>query len=279
MRNSVGRIRQRMLDTSRFQDADKYAAYLKTPAGRLRSELAWENLRRFLPGNTSQRRTLDVGGGTGFASVQLARLGFEVVLLDCSEEMLGIARQQAEASDVAARVSLRCADAGQLTELFAPGSFDVVVCHNLLEYVEDPSAVVRDIAHVLRKDAVLSLLVRNRAGEVLRAAIKSGDWELATANLYAKTVVDSLYGESVRVFAPADIHEILSWGGLEIVAEHGVRVCSDYVSAQDMTDEQYRQVFKLELTLGARPELAAIARYIQVIARRSGASSSKATGR
>jgi hypothetical protein len=30
----------RMLNTSRFQDADKYAAYLKTPAGRLRSEFA-----------------------------------------------------------------------------------------------------------------------------------------------------------------------------------------------------------------------------------------------
>ena len=46
----------RMLDASRFQDADKYEAYLKTPSGRLRSELAWENLRGFLPSNTSKRR-------------------------------------------------------------------------------------------------------------------------------------------------------------------------------------------------------------------------------
>ena len=38
-----------MLDISRFQDADKFAAYLKMPLGRLRSELAWENVRRFLP--------------------------------------------------------------------------------------------------------------------------------------------------------------------------------------------------------------------------------------
>ena len=65
----------RMLDASRFQDANKYEAYLKTPSGRLRSELAWENVRRFLPSYTSKRRALDVGGGTGFASVQLARMG------------------------------------------------------------------------------------------------------------------------------------------------------------------------------------------------------------
>src|SRR6267378_3647294 len=131
----------RMLDTSRFQDADKYAAYLKTTAGRLRSELAWENVRRFLPREASKRRALDVGGGTGFASVQLARLGYEVVLLDGSEEMLRIARQQAEAGSVAARISICHADAGQLRELFDAESFDIVVCHNLLDYAEDPSTV------------------------------------------------------------------------------------------------------------------------------------------
>src|SRR6266849_1106018 len=200
----------RMPDASRFQDADKYAAYLKTPAGRLRSELAWENVRRFLPRNASKRRVLDVGGGTGFASVQLARMGYEVLLLDGSEQMLGIARQQAEAGGVAARISFCHADAGQLPEIFDIESFDIVVCHNLLEYAENPSATVRDIAHVLRKDAMLSVLVRNRAGEVLRAAIKSGDWKLAAANLTAETVLDSLFGEPIRVFAPAEVRDLLA---------------------------------------------------------------------
>jgi hypothetical protein len=37
-----------MLDISRFQDADKCAAYLKIPLGRLRSDLAWEIVRRLL---------------------------------------------------------------------------------------------------------------------------------------------------------------------------------------------------------------------------------------
>jgi hypothetical protein len=65
MQDTARELETGMLDTSRFQDADKYAAYLKTPAGRLRSELAWENARRFLPGNASECRALDVGGGTG----------------------------------------------------------------------------------------------------------------------------------------------------------------------------------------------------------------------
>jgi S-adenosylmethionine-dependent methyltransferase len=258
-----------ILDTSRFQDAGKYAAYLKTPPGRIRSELAWENVRRSLPRNGSKYRALDVGGGTGFASVQLARMGFHVTLLDGSEEMLRIAREQAEAGPARERISFCRANAGQLPELFDAGSFDVVVCHNLLEYVERPSATVRDISHVLRKDGMLSILVRNRAGEVLRAAIKSGDWELATANLSAETVVDSLYGESVRVFALEEVRDLLTQAGLEVVAEHGVRVFFDYTHLENLTDASYSQMFELESALGARPEFVAIARYIQVIARRS----------
>lgn len=268
-----------MLDTTRFRNAAEYASYLKTLAGRLRSELAWENLRCCLPRDTSTRRALDVGGGTGFASVQLAQVGYEVVLLDSSEEMLGIAQRQAEASSTTAQISFCHADAGRLADLFEASSFDVVVCHNLLEYLEDPFTVVRHIARVMRQGAVVSVLVRNRAGEVLRAAINSADWKLAKANLSAEIVTDTLFGEPVRVFAPEDVRSMLAKAGLVVVTEYGVRVLSDYLDlADDLNSEEYRQVFELERMLGAQPQFAAIARYTQVIARRSRASSGKETG-
>ena len=267
----------RALKTTQFQDADKYASYLRTAAGKLRCELAWENLRRVLPGRGSRLRVLDLGGGTGFMSVCLARMEFQVVLLDSSEEMLGIARKEAETSGVAERISFRHADAGQLLELFEAESFDIVVCHNLLEYVGDPSAIVRSIAHLLRKEGVVSVLVRNRAGEVLKAAIKSGDWGLAKANLSAGTVVDSLFGKPVRVFDPADVLHMLAQASLGIVAEYGVRVFSDYLDPEEPNGEAYRQMLELEFILGAQPKFAAVARYTQLIARRSSTSPGKGT--
>lgn len=124
---------------------------------------------------------------------------------------------------------------------------------------------------------MLSILVRNRKGEVLKDAIKSRDWKLATANLAAETVVDSLYGEAVRVFTAAEIRDLLVRAGLEVVAEDGVRVFFDYLGVENLTDAAYAEIFELESTLGARPEFSAIARYIQVIARRSSASSNKVT--
>jgi S-adenosylmethionine-dependent methyltransferase len=199
-------------------------------------------------------------------------MDFQVVLLDSSEEMLGIARQEAEASGVADRITFRHADASELHNLFEGESFDIVVCHNLLEYVADPCELLRSAAQVARKDAVVSILVRNRAGEVLKAAIKSGDWRLVKANLSATTVTDSLFGKPVRVFEPAELRHALANAGLGVDAEFGVRVFSDYVDSVDHLDEKaYRQLLEIESTLGAHPQFAAIARYSQLIARRSGA--------
>ena len=157
-------------------------------------------------------------------------------------------------------------------------SFDVAVCHNLLEFSENRSVIVQGIANVLRKDAVLSVLVRNRAGEVLKSAIKSRNCKIAVANLTAETVADSLYDEPVRVFAVAEVGDLLAQARLEVVAEHGVRVFSDYVDLENLAGAVFAEIFELELALGMRPEFAAIARYIQVIARRSGGSSSEVTG-
>jgi S-adenosylmethionine-dependent methyltransferase len=258
-----------MLDATQFQDAEKYSEYLKTLSGRLRSDLALENLEVFLPNPGRQPRVLDLGGGTGLMSVRLAQKEFQVVLLDNSEEMLGIARKEAEASGVAERISFRHADACQLQKLFEPESFDVVVCHNLLEFLADPGGIVRSISYALKKDGILSLLLRNRGGEVLKTAIKSPDVELAKNHLSAQTVADSLYGKPVRLFDPADVMQMLSKANLDAITARGVRVFSDYREVADPDPETYLRLLETEFTLGSQPQFAAIARYIQIIAQHS----------
>lgn len=256
------------LSTGRFPDPDRYTAYLQTVEGRLRAELGWLNLRGFLPASGAGQRALDVGGGTGTLSLRLAALGFEVELLDSSAAMLAVARKEAEASALSGRISFRHADVNRVSDLLEPSSFDLVVCHNLLEYVDDPSAVLRSLAQLLRKgaNAVLSLLTRNRYGEVLKAAIKSRDLELAKTALSAETVLDSLYGQPLRVFDPVEVCVMAEQAGLELLAQRGVRVVADYLDCEALTEDAYQRLLDLELLLGAQPHLAAIARYTQIIA-------------
>jgi S-adenosylmethionine-dependent methyltransferase len=257
----------------RFQSGvQDYAVYLETPVGRLRSDLAFANLRDFLPRPAEGSLcALDLGGGTGAAAVPLARLGIHVTLLDSSPAMLDIAKRAAQEAGVTDKVVLQPGDATQLANLFHAGSFDVILCHNLLEYVDDPDAVLRGAARLLRdSSAMLSVLVRNRAGEVLKAALLGGDLAAAENNLTAAWGQESLYGGRVRLFTSASLRAMLTEASLAAIAERGVRVLADYLPPQVSRSADYELIFELERKLGRRPEFAAVARYMHVLARRSG---------
>src|ERR1700722_6120187 len=153
-------------DCERFHaGAVKYSAYLETPEGRLRLDLAFANLLEFLPQATQPLNALDIGGGTGANAVCLTRLGHHVTLLDSSLQMLDFAKRAAQEAGVTERITLKHGDATQLENLLPAESFDVILCHNILEYVDDPSAVLRIAARALRDSSgIISVLVRNQAG-------------------------------------------------------------------------------------------------------------------
>jgi len=258
-------------DFERFRSgAAKYAAYLETPDGRLRLDLAVANLQDFLPQATRSLRALDLGGGTGAIAVRLAHLGFDVTLLDASEAMLDFAERAAREGGVKDRIALKHGDVSQFANLFPAGSFDVIVCHNILEFVDDPCAVLRSAASGLRDpSSVLSVLVRNRAGEVLKAAIHGGDLAAAEHNLTAEWGDESLYGGRVRLFTPESLRAMLLESSLAVTAERGVRVVSDYLPPKVSRNDEYDRIFEIERKLGKRPEFAAVARYTHFLAHRA----------
>ncbi len=258
-------------DSERFQSgANKYAAYLETPEGRLRSDLAFANLHDFLPLQAKEPLcALDLGGGTGAAAVRLARLGMHVTVLDCSPAMLDIAQRAAHEGGVAEKIVVKHGEAAQLASLFPARSFDVILCHNILEYVDDPGAVLRDAARALRgSSAIVSVLVRTQAGEVLKAAIREGDLDQAENDLMAEWGEESLYGGRVRLFSNDYMLRMLKAASLTLIVEQGVRVVADYLPPSVSRDAEYQRILELERKLGMRPEFAAVARYRQCLARR-----------
>ncbi len=89
------------------------------------------------------RRVLEVGCGTGVIAGEVARLSSaSVVGLDVDAGMLGAARQYTP------QVALVQGDARSLP--FGDGAFDLVLCHYLLMWLEDPTRAVAEMARVAR---------------------------------------------------------------------------------------------------------------------------------
>lgn len=254
----------------RFEnDASRYAAYTETPEGRLRADLTFANLQEFLPTSAGIKslRALDLGCGTGAAGVRLARLGIHGTLLDSSEAMLALAEQKVVEAGVSELITVKRGDAAQLSDIFQAKAFDIILCHNLLEYVDDTSALLRGAAHAMRdSSAILSVLVRNQAGEAFKTALQTGDLAAAEHNLTAQWGQESLYGGTVRLFTPATLDAILKDASLTITARRGVRVVADYLPAQISRSAEYERIFALERKLGERQEFFGVARYLQCLA-------------
>jgi S-adenosylmethionine-dependent methyltransferase len=261
-----------VIDENRFEnDANRYAAYLETPEGRLRADLTFANLQDLLPASTKANslRALDLGCGTGATAVRLAHLGIHVTLLDSSPTMLALAQRTIVKAKVRDKVTLKQGDAAQLADVLPRGSFDVILCHNLLEYIDDPGAVLRGAVRLMRDSStILSVLVRNQAGEVLKAALQTGDLAAAEQALTAGWAQESLYGGRVRLFTPEALETTLKAASLTIRARSGVRVVVDYLPEQISRSAEYERIFALERTLGERPEFFGVARYLHYLANR-----------
>ena len=117
-----------------------------------RTAVVWAALLPVLDGTLlgGPGDVLDIGGGTGGFAVRLAELGHRVQVVDPSPDALAALDRRARESGVADQVTGQQGDLSSLLDVAGPGSADLVLCHGVLEVVDDPAAALATIAEVLR---------------------------------------------------------------------------------------------------------------------------------
>lgn len=102
-------------------------------------------------------RVLDIGTGSGFVAIEVAKLlrgsHCQIVGLEMSSAMLTIAAENAIQAGLDDGLTWRLGDAKTMP--FADGEFDCVVSNDSLHHWEDPLRVFNEIARVLKPNGKL----------------------------------------------------------------------------------------------------------------------------
>ncbi|MEU9188704.1 methyltransferase domain-containing protein [Streptomyces sp. NPDC048484] len=172
-------------------------------------------------------RVLDVGMGQGTQALRLARAGHQVTGVEQDSTMISVAREAlaAEPEGIRGRVRIVESDGRDTGVHFLPGSFDVVLCHGVLMYVEEPDALLAGLARMLAQGGLLSLLVRNADALAMRPGL-AGDWTGALASFDTRAYTNRL-GLAVRADELDTLTGTLAGIGAPLHAWYGVRVFTD----------------------------------------------------
>ncbi|WP_217165766.1 bifunctional 2-polyprenyl-6-hydroxyphenol methylase/3-demethylubiquinol 3-O-methyltransferase UbiG [Streptomyces sp. AC512_CC834] len=172
-------------------------------------------------------RVLDVGMGQGTQALRLARAGHQVTGVERDATMIAAARHALAGQPEGIRERMRIVEGdGRDTGVhFLPGSFDVVLCHGVLMYVEEPDPLLAGLARMLAPGGLLSLLVRNGDALAVRPGLY-GDWAGALAAFDTTTYRNRL-GLDVRADRLATLTAKLASIGAPLHTWYGVRVFTD----------------------------------------------------
>jgi S-adenosylmethionine-dependent methyltransferase len=163
-----------------------------------RSSLLWHVLGAVVSARVAEtgRHALDivdVGGGTGGLAVRFAALGHNVTVVDPSPDALAAAQRRA--AEAGARLASVQGDAASLDSVAGTAAADLVICHNVLEYVEEPADAMSAIARVLRPSAVVSVLASNAVAAVLHRALAGRFAEARTLLVASVPAAQGIQGQ------------------------------------------------------------------------------------
>ncbi|MER6465165.1 methyltransferase domain-containing protein [Streptomyces sp. NPDC048409] len=172
-------------------------------------------------------RVLDVGMGQGTQALRLARAGHQVTGVEREPAMIAAAREAlaGEPEGIRERVRIVEGDGRDTGVHFLPGGFDLVLCHGVLMYVEEPDALLAGLARMLAPGGLLSLLVRNADALAMRPGL-SGDWAGAL-DAFDTVSYRNRLGLDVRADRLAAVTAALAGIGAPLHSWYGVRVFTD----------------------------------------------------
>lgn len=158
----------------------------------------------------------------------------------------------------------------ELVQAMQENAFDMVVCHNVLEYVDDQETYLQDLARVVKPGGYLSLVKHNRAGRVMQMAVLLNDFEMANNLLDGGCGKSGQFGD-IRYYEDEDV---LRWlPGFSCEKCWGARTFWDLQQKQECHSDAawQRSMLALEERVSELPKYQDIAFFHHLLLKKADA--------
>ena len=220
---------------------------------------AWERLFKRIVwsqiGDLKGLSILDFGSGEGITADHYAANN-SLTAVEPSDEMLSNAWKDNEYTQIIGDISS--------LSVFDDNSFDFIICHNVLEYIDDKQTVICELARVLKPNGRISIVKHNRAGRVMQMAVLLDDMEKANALLNGENSTASRFG-AIRYYNDSDITK---WSNsLKLVDLYGIRTFWDLQQNQQKHEQEewQKSMVQLEMRVSQIDEYRRIAFFHHLV--------------
>lgn len=186
------------------------------PWDALMKRMVWQQL-----GDIENKTILDFGSGTGVTANYFAEKN-TVIAIEPSEEAVKERWQEFPYQQILGSTD-------KLKELPSE-AYDLILCHNVLEYALDREEILNEFTRVLKKDGTISLVKHNRPGRIMQMVVLLNDFEHANSLLDGKNGASGQYG-TIHYYEDSDIEKFCT--GLKINKTLGMRTFWDLQQNQE----------------------------------------------
>lgn len=234
-------------------------------------KITMDNIRRFLP-KDKQGYVLDAGGGTGIFSLELAKMGYQVVLTDISKGMLEEARKKIDERGLIRQIEIVESNVCGMPE-FPDNHFDMVLCEgDPLSYCGDYQSATAELARVAKQGARVIASVDSR--------ISALHWLRETDDLKAiKKLVETGevmmrhdrkdFSYVIHAFTPEELQKLFEANGLSVERILGKPVIAHRFKISRSGDPKVQEwLYRLELEHCDDPDWLPWGGHLEIVGRK-----------
>ena len=249
---------------------ERWKSDQNTPWKRFVYQLIENNLKQHIPVDSPPLTILDAGGGNGLDSLALARMNHHVHIADHSEKMLNEAKANAALAGVSGRIYTHAIDILGISREFDNNSFDVVLCHNVIQFMDDLEPLLEALYKVIRPGGFLSLITLNQYAQLYHSSYQEEDLDAAYRGITDSLQNNSIFDVDMHAYRADDLIQWFELQGYTLQKHYGIGCLYAYWMNQDVSDDnpQSEKLKALEIELIDRDPYKQIAQYFQLIVKK-----------